>query len=130
VTFPKPLPEFFADKAKVLLELEINSPCVSTLHTMVLLSGHEAAAGRDTRLWLYSGTSPGPKVDLDADSPPLGMAARLSFDLGLHIDSDPYVKTGLFSAAESEARRTTFWSCILVNQYVTLVLIHGTPLIL
>ena len=46
------------------------------------------------------------------------MAMRLSFDLGLHVDSDPYVKQGLFTNKEAEGRRKTFWSCVVVNQYV------------
>jgi len=45
---------------------------------------------------------------------------RLSFDLGLHIDSDPYVDQGLFTLQEAEARRTCFWSCLVVNQYVSM----------
>ncbi|OQU97220.1 Fungal specific transcription factor domain-containing protein isoform 2 [Cladophialophora immunda] len=98
ITFPKSLAEYFGDKSKVLLELELDSPCMSTLQTMLLLSSHEAAAGRDARLWLYSGS-----------------AMRLSFDLGLHIDSDPYVDQGLFTVQEAEARRTCFWSCLVVN---------------
>lgn len=48
------------------------------------------------------------------------MAMRLSFDLGLHVDGDPYVKQGLFTNKEAEARRRTFWSCVVVNQYVRL----------
>ena len=55
ITFPKPLAEFFADKSKVLLELELDSPCVSTVQALLVLSSHEAANGRDARMWLYSG---------------------------------------------------------------------------
>ena len=55
ITFPKPLAEFFAEKSKVLLELELDSPCVSTVQALLLLSSHEAANGRDARMWLYSG---------------------------------------------------------------------------
>ena len=43
---------------------------------------------------------------------------RLAFDLGLHVDGDPYVEQGIFTAQEGEARRSTFWSCVVVNQYV------------
>jgi hypothetical protein len=43
---------------------------------------------------------------------------RLAFDLGLHVDGDPYVEQGVFTAQEGEARRSTFWSCVVVNQYV------------
>lgn len=47
------------------------------------------------------------------------MAMRLAFDLGLHVDSDAYVEQGLLNVKEQEARRSTFWSCVIVNQYVS-----------
>lgn len=55
VTFPKSLAEFFADRAKALLEIELDSPCVATVQALVILSSHEAASNRDARGWLYSG---------------------------------------------------------------------------
>ncbi|KAK5049316.1 hypothetical protein LTR84_004245 [Exophiala bonariae] len=98
ITYPQSLADFFAAKSKVLLEIELDSPCVSTVQTLLLLSSHEAGGARDARMWLYS-----------------GMAMRLAFDLGLHVDVDPYVEQGTFTAQEGEARRTTFWSCVVVN---------------
>ena len=44
---------------------------------------------------------------------------RLSFDLGLHVESTPYVEQGLLTVKEAEARRSTFWSCLVVNRYVS-----------
>ena len=41
---------------------------------------------------------------------------RLAFDVGLHVESDPYVEQGLFTAREAEARRSAFWSCVVINQ--------------
>ena len=55
ITFPKSLADFFAAKSRVLLELELDSACVSSVQTLLLLSSHEAACGRDARMWLYSG---------------------------------------------------------------------------
>lgn len=49
----------------------------------------------------------------------VGMAMRLCFDLGLHIDCTPYVKAGILTPAEACARQTTFWSCVVLNQYVS-----------
>lgn len=48
---------FFADKSKVLLEVELDSPNVTTVQTLLLLSSHEATNGHDARVWLYSGKS-------------------------------------------------------------------------
>lgn len=55
VTFPKSLGEFFGDRAKELLEIELDSPCVATVQALVILSSHEIGIGSDTRGWLYSG---------------------------------------------------------------------------
>lgn len=57
MTFPKSLGEFFGDRAKELLEIELDSPCVATVQALVILSSHEIGVGSDTRGWLYSGKS-------------------------------------------------------------------------
>ncbi|GME31628.1 Transcription factor [Neofusicoccum parvum] len=98
VTWPKSLADYFADRAKALLELEMDSPCLATVQALVILGGHEMACKRDARGWLYS-----------------GMAMRLAFDLGLHLDMTDYVKKGKISAAEADIRRTTFWGTYVVD---------------
>ena len=55
VTFPRSLADFFADRAKALLEIELDLPCVATIQTLVLLSAHDIGCGRDARGWLFSG---------------------------------------------------------------------------
>ncbi|KAI1213739.1 fungal-specific transcription factor domain-containing protein [Annulohypoxylon truncatum] len=92
VTFPKSLSDFFADRAKALLEIELDSPCVATVQAMVVLSGHDIGCKRDARGWLYS-----------------GMAMRLAFDLALHVDMSSYVSRGSLSQSEADLRRTVFW---------------------
>lgn len=57
VTFPRTLAEFFADRAKALLDFELDTPCVSTVQALLLLSSHEAGAHRLTRSSMYSGKS-------------------------------------------------------------------------
>ncbi|CAI7621755.1 unnamed protein product [Penicillium glandicola] len=99
VTFPKSLGEFFGDRAKKLLEIELDSPCVATVQALVILSSHEIGVGSDTRGWLYS-----------------GMALRLAFDLALHIDLSPYVARGSVTAADADLRRTVFWAAYMVDQ--------------
>ena len=56
-TFPRSLAEYFADRSKVLLEAELDSPSVATIQTLLLLSSYEAGHQRVARSWLYSGTS-------------------------------------------------------------------------
>ncbi|KAL1891083.1 hypothetical protein Sste5346_007908 [Sporothrix stenoceras] len=98
VTFPRSLADFFADRAKALLEIELDSPCVATIQTCVLLSSHDIGCGRDARGWLFS-----------------GMAMRLSFNLALHHDLKPYISKGVVTAAEAEVRRTVFWAACIVD---------------
>lgn len=56
-TYPKSLADFFADRAKILLELELDTPCIATVQALVVLSGHDIGCKRDSRGWLYSGKS-------------------------------------------------------------------------
>ncbi|KAJ5759283.1 hypothetical protein N7520_006439 [Penicillium odoratum] len=100
ITFPKSLAEFFADRAKALLEIELDSPCVATVQALVLMSCHEGASNRDARGWLYS-----------------GMSMRLAFDLGLHIDMRPYVKQGDIGPREADVRRAAFWGSYVADHF-------------
>ncbi|PWY86812.1 fungal-specific transcription factor [Aspergillus heteromorphus CBS 117.55] len=100
ITFPKSLSEFFADRAKALLEIELDSPCVATVQALVILSSHEGSSNRDARGWLYS-----------------GMSMRLAFDLGLHLDTTPYVEKGDISAHEADVRRITFWGSYTADHF-------------
>ncbi|KAJ6127146.1 hypothetical protein N7523_002758 [Penicillium sp. IBT 18751x] len=100
ITFPKSLAEFFADRAKALLEIELDSPCVATVQALVLMSCHEGASNRDARGWLYS-----------------GMSMRLAFDLGLHLDMTPYVNQGDMSPHEADVRRAAFWGSYVADHF-------------
>ncbi|GAB1202996.1 hypothetical protein APSETT445_001621 [Aspergillus pseudonomiae] len=112
ITFPKSLSEFFADRAKALLEIELDSPCVATVQALVILSCHEGSANRDARGWLYS-----------------GMSTRLAFDLGLHIDMTPYVEKGEIGAFEADVRRIAFWGSYTADhmQYHQIVIFTHRP---
>lgn len=92
-----PLPEFFATRAKAVLESELNRPRIATAQGLAILSAHETAATRDTRGWLYS-----------------GMAVRLAFDLGLHLGNQQHIDDGSMGIEEAIVRNTTFWG-IYVN---------------
>lgn len=46
----------------------------------------------------------------------IGMAMRLSFDLGLHIDMAPHVDEGSITADEAELRRIVFWGTYATDQ--------------
>ncbi|PYI35654.1 hypothetical protein BP00DRAFT_477712 [Aspergillus indologenus CBS 114.80] len=85
VTFPRSLAEFFGDRAKVLLELELENPSLATVQALVILGG--------------------------------GMAMRLAFDLGLHLDMAPYVAKGIIPSENAEIRRLTFWGAYMSEQF-------------
>ncbi|RDH29020.1 fungal-specific transcription factor domain-domain-containing protein [Aspergillus welwitschiae] len=100
VTFPRSLAEFFGDRAKLLVELELDNPSIATIQALVILSNHEASCTRDTRGWLYS-----------------GMAMRLTLDLGLHLEMGPYVEKGIIPHQDAEVRRMVFWGVYLNEQF-------------
>ncbi|POR36832.1 Uncharacterized protein TPAR_02968 [Tolypocladium paradoxum] len=97
-TFPKSLSDFFADRAKALLEIELDSPCVATVQAMMVLSSHDIGCKRDARGWLYS-----------------GMAMRLAFDLALHVDMTPYVANKALTQREADVRRDVFWGVYVID---------------
>ncbi|KAI5275950.1 hypothetical protein E4T47_01055 [Aureobasidium subglaciale] len=56
-SLPAPLSEFFAKRARALLEVELDEPRVATVQGLAIMSCHEASFMHDTRAWLYSGMS-------------------------------------------------------------------------
>ncbi|KAJ4250906.1 hypothetical protein NW762_011556 [Fusarium torreyae] len=100
ITFPRSLAEFFADRAKGLLEIELDNPCVATVQALAVLSSHDIGSRRDSRGWLYS-----------------GMALRLAFDLGLHVDMASHVSQGLLGHVEAGLRREVFWGTYLIDKW-------------
>jgi hypothetical protein len=122
VTYPKSVSDFFADRAKALIDIELDLPCVATIQAMVVLSGHDIGCKRDARGWLYSGKYR--LTSLIGSIVPMliknkintGMAMRLSFDLGLHIDMAPHVVEGSITTDEAELRRIVFWGTYATDQ--------------
>ncbi|KAL4807863.1 fungal-specific transcription factor domain-containing protein [Aspergillus unguis] len=98
VTFPKSLVDFFEDRARALLEVEIDCACVATVQALVICSSLEVGNGREARGWLYS-----------------GMAVRLAFNLALHVDMSSHVSNGIITSADADLRRTVFWAAYTVD---------------
>ena len=55
VELPEPLVDFFASRARALLDVELDSPTLSTVQSLAILSGVESIRTLDARGWLYSG---------------------------------------------------------------------------
>ncbi|OQV08084.1 Fungal Zn2-Cys6 binuclear cluster domain-containing protein isoform 3 [Cladophialophora immunda] len=96
---PRPLSKFFADRAKTLVEYELDYPKITTVQTFSLLSWHEATYTKDSRGWLYAGA-----------------ATRISLDLGLHLDTTVRVTDGSMTARIAHARSVAFWGSFLTDR--------------
>lgn len=111
---PKPASEFFSARAKTLLDIEMDSPNVATVQALVVMSASEAAYTRDARGWLYSGRLRFFPVPLSSRlNNFLGMAARLSADLGLYMDVAKSKSSRFLNQRELEIRQTTFWGVFI-----------------
>ncbi|KAH7068282.1 fungal-specific transcription factor domain-containing protein [Paraphoma chrysanthemicola] len=108
VELPEPLVDFFASRARALLDVELNSPTLSTVQSLGILSGVESIRTLDARGWLYS-----------------GMAVRLATDLGLHLDNQAYVDAGILDPEEATLRRVVFWGAFIHERMWSLYL--GRP---
>ncbi|KAF2799540.1 hypothetical protein K505DRAFT_196071, partial [Melanomma pulvis-pyrius CBS 109.77] len=108
VELPEPLVEFFSSRARALLDVELDSPTLSTVQSLGILSGVESIRTLDARGWLYS-----------------GMAVRLATDLGLQLDTQAYVDAGILDVEEAMLRRVVFWGAFIHERMWSLYL--GRP---
>ncbi|KAF1846269.1 uncharacterized protein K460DRAFT_339333 [Cucurbitaria berberidis CBS 394.84] len=92
-------------EAKYMLDHELERPGgVPSVVAMLLLGDLECGVGRDNLGWLYA-----------------GMAVRLAFDIGLHLDA----RLSGLSEREIEIRQMTLWACVIYDKYWALFL--GRP---
>lgn len=95
-------------EAKYMLDYEIERPGgLPSIAALLLLGDLEVGCGRDNVGWLYS-----------------GMAYRLCFDVGLHLDRSG---SGL-SQSDIEIGRMTLWACVIFDRYWALFLGRPTAL--
>ncbi|KAL4919154.1 hypothetical protein BDW62DRAFT_209889 [Aspergillus aurantiobrunneus] len=95
-------------EAKYMLDYEMERPGgLPSIGALLILGDLEVGCGRDNVGWLYS-----------------GMAYRLCFDVGLHLD-----RTGCgLSQRDIEIGRMTLWACVLFDRYWALFLGRPTAL--
>ncbi|ODQ54630.1 hypothetical protein SAICODRAFT_5832 [Saitoella complicata NRRL Y-17804] len=89
----------FYQRARELLEDELEKPSITTVQALALLGSREAGCGRDARGWIFS-----------------GMSFRMALDLGLHLDCRRFVEVGAMRAEEAEIRSVTFWGCYVFDK--------------
>ncbi|RDW65643.1 uncharacterized protein DSM5745_09382 [Aspergillus mulundensis] len=95
-------------EAKYMLDYEMERPGgLPSIAALLLLGDLEVGCGRDNAGWLYS-----------------GMAYRLCFDVGLHLDRSG---SGV-SQSDIEIGRMTLWACVIFDRYWALFLGRPTAL--
>lgn len=95
-------------EAKYMLDYEMERPGgLPSIAALLLLGDLEVGCGRDNAGWLYS-----------------GMAYRLCFDIGLHLDRSG---SGV-SESDNEIGRMTLWACVIFDRYWALFLGRPTAL--
>jgi hypothetical protein len=95
-------------EAKYMLDLELEQPGgIPSIQALLLLGDLECGVGRDNLGWLYA-----------------GMANRLCFDVGLHLDNR---NSGL-EQREIDIGRMTLWACVIYDKYWALFLGRPTSL--
>lgn len=95
-------------EAKYMLDYELEQPGgIPSIAALLLLGDLEVGCGRDNVGWLYS-----------------GIAYRLCFDIGLHLDRSDSV----ISQKDIEIGRMTLWACVVYDRYWALFLGRPTAL--
>lgn len=87
--------DHFFREAKRILEIEGDTPSLTSIQALALMSLHEAGCGNDSSGWMYS-----------------GRAFRMGLDMGFNLPLD-----GLgLSPTEVEVRKITFWGCFTIDK--------------
>ncbi|KAF4338903.1 transcription factor nirA [Fusarium beomiforme] len=92
-------------EAKHMLDIELERPGgIPSVQALLLLGDLECGVGRDNTGWMYS-----------------GMANRLAFDIGLHLDYSSHM-----SEQDTKIRNMVMQACVIYDRYWGLFL--GRPL--
>ncbi|KAM5342813.1 hypothetical protein ACJ41O_013779 [Fusarium nematophilum] len=93
-------------EAKYMLDIELERPGgIPSVQALLLLGDLECGVGRDNTGWMYS-----------------GMANRLAFDIGLHLDC----RNNSMSEQDTRIRNMVMRACVIYDRYWGLFL--GRPL--
>ncbi|PYH34892.1 uncharacterized protein BO87DRAFT_358019 [Aspergillus neoniger CBS 115656] len=92
----------FSQKAQALLFEEIKAPRVSTVVAAAHLSLFEMAKDNEPSGWIY-----------------LGIAIRMAYNLGLHINPHLWVSSGSMTPDEAELRSIAWWGCYMIEKLFT-----------
>ncbi|KAG7451574.1 uncharacterized protein BT62DRAFT_942573 [Guyanagaster necrorhizus] len=105
--------DVYLDRAKVLLDGSYSSSRPATCQALLLMGYREIGIGAMAQAWTY-----------------IGMAIRMAQDLGMHRSADGWARRELggklFSDAELQTRRRIWYSCVVMDKYVSSYI--GRPL--
>ncbi|PYI11002.1 hypothetical protein BO78DRAFT_466665 [Aspergillus sclerotiicarbonarius CBS 121057] len=99
---PKTAGDDFSRKAQALLFEEIKAPRVSTVVAAAHMSLSEMARDNEPAGWTY-----------------IGIAIRMAYNLGLHIDPHLWVSSGTMAPEEAELRSIAWWGCYMIEKLFT-----------
>ncbi|KAK0469332.1 fungal-specific transcription factor domain-containing protein [Desarmillaria tabescens] len=103
----------YLDRAKVLLDGSYSSSRPTTCQALLLMGYREIGIGAMAQAWTY-----------------IGMAIRMAQDLGMQRSADGWARRELggklFSEAELQTRRRIWYSCVVMDKYVSSYI--GRPL--
>jgi hypothetical protein len=113
-------------ESKYMLDIELERPGgIPSVQALLLLGDMECGVGRDNTGWMYSGEFPFairyPLTETNASYHDTGMANRLAFDVGLHLDC----RGDDIPEREVQIRCRVMRACVLYDKYWALFL--GRP---
>ncbi|OJJ42372.1 hypothetical protein ASPZODRAFT_105265 [Penicilliopsis zonata CBS 506.65] len=85
--------------AKSILQSEVEHPTVSTVVSVAILALREMSTNREAIGWTY-----------------IGIAVRIAYNLGLHLDCTPWRNQNQISEEQAEIRRIAWWGCYLLDK--------------
>ncbi|KAH7354817.1 fungal-specific transcription factor domain-containing protein [Rhexocercosporidium sp. MPI-PUGE-AT-0058] len=88
-----------AEQAKMILFYESQAPKVTTIQAAALLSLRETATNKEALGWMYC-----------------GIATRMAFNLGLHLDCSHWCETGRITKEAAELRGVVWWGCYVLDK--------------
>lgn len=88
-------------QAKTMLQHEHEAPTTSTIQATALTGLYAISTDKESLGWLY-----------------VGMASRMAFSLGLHSDCSEYVRQGVLSTDDADARNVTWWGVYVLDRQV------------
>ncbi|KAL4781068.1 fungal-specific transcription factor domain-containing protein [Aspergillus varians] len=101
---PRTAGDGLARQAKELLMEEMEAPRISTVIAAALISLKEMAANKEPAGWTY-----------------IGIAVRMAYNLGLHVNPSRWVASGAMTTEEAELRSIAWWGCYMIEKYAPLL---------